>query len=178
MRKFIYGTILMAVIAGALTGCGNNNENVGNNDTEASTEAAGTQASVDEVEVDVKTVAAQILDGCDFKDNLAEIDKTIALTRLYGLDETQIESCSFYTNSNATAEEIAVIKTNSPEYVETVETAFKTRVENQKAACKDYLPDEMPKLDSAVIYINGNYVVLCVSNDNTAAEKLIGDLFK
>lgn len=178
MRKFIYGTILMVAMAGALTGCGGNDKPEDSAKTEAVTEKDNAQTSDDKVEVDVKAAADKILADGDFKDNLGEVDKTIALSRLYGLDEAQIESCAFYTNSNATAEEIAVIKTKSPDYVETVKTAYETRVENQKTACKDYLPDEMPKLESAVIYTNGNYVVLCVSNDNAAAETVIADLFK
>ena len=62
--------------------------------------------------------------------------------------------------------------------MDTVKTAYENRISSQKEACRDYLPDEMTKLDAAVIYTNGNYVVLCVSNDSAKAEQVIADLFK
>lgn len=162
VKKIVCGAFLALAVMGAVTGCGSKNDN----EAEA------------QVEIDVQKAADDILSNGSFKDKLAVVDKTIALTRLYSLDETQVKSSAFYTNSNATAEEIAVIETNSQDYVDTVKSAFETRIASQKAACKDYLPDEMPKLESAVIYSNGNYVILCVSEDNAAAKELIKDLFK
>lgn len=170
MRKFVYLTILIVAVSGALTGCGGNGKS--DNSTNVTAE------SDNNANVDVQEAADEILAGGDFKDNLAVVDKAIALTRLYELDEANIEACAFYTNSNATAEEIAVIKTNNNDYIDTVKSAFETRLENQKEACENYLPDEIPKLESAVIYTKGNYVILCVSNDNSKAKSIIEDLFK
>ena len=162
MKKLICGTLLAIAMMGTVTGCGKTNES----------------QVESQVEIDVQKAADDILNKGDFKDNLGAIDKSMALTRLYSLDEAQIKASAFYTNSNATAEEIAVIETTSSEYVDTVKAAFEARITSQEAACKDYLPDEMPKLESAVIYSSGNYVILCVSNDNAGAKELIEDLFK
>ena len=40
----------------------------------------------------------------------------------------------------------------------------------------DYKPEEVPKLESAVLEQNGVYVVFCVSADNTAAKTAVQDL--
>lgn len=129
-------------------------------------------------EVDINVVAEGLLKDVSFKDNLSTIDNEIALSRVYFLEQDKIASGVFYMNTNATAEEIAIVKVNDSAYVENVKAAFENRVSEQKAACKDYLPDEMPKLDSAVIYSSGDYVVLCISNDNDAAKTKIEEYFK
>lgn len=160
-KRLIYVLMVLIVMGACLCACGKKDDG----------------AASDKV-IDVQAAADSILSGASFKDQLAAIDKTMALSRLYGLDEANIEAAAFYTNSNSTAEEIAVIKVSSADYTATVKDAFAKRVSDQKEACKDYLPDEMPKLESAVIYENGNYVVLCVSEDNKKAEEVIKGLFK
>lgn len=185
MRKKIYAAVLLLVMTGMFAGCGKNTED-GKSETTAEMTAEDVQAEENktdeqvtgETDIDVQTVADTILKNGDFKDNLAVVDNSMALGRLYNLDAGQIEASAFYTNSNATAEEIAVIKTTSSDYVDTVKAAYETRVSGQQDACRDYLPDEMTKLESAVIYVNGNYVILCISNDNTKAEGIIEDIFK
>lgn len=186
-NKKIYRAMMILALAGALAGCGKQTESTEENTTQSTTEdmeanvqedSAGADSESETADIDVQVVADGILQGGDFKDNLAAVDTTLALTRVYDLDAGQVEASAFYTNSNATAEEIAVIKTVSADYVDTVKTAYEDRIASQKEACRDYLPDEMTKLDAAVIYTNGNYVVLCVSNDSTKAEQVIADLFK
>lgn len=182
MRKKIYSTMMIIALAAMVTGCGGAKDETSETTTEyVPVTEQGSLATANDSkdnDVDVQAAADEILNNGDFKDTLATVDKTMALTRLYNLDETQIEEAAFYTNSNATAEEIAVIKAASSDYVDTVKAAYETRVSDQEAACRDYLPDEMTKLESAVIYTNGNYVILCVSNDNAKAETIIENLFK
>ena len=78
-----------------------------------------------------------------------------------------------FSGFNSAPPRWAVIKVKSEDYVETVKAAYETRIADQKTACESYLPDEMPKLDAAVVYSNGNYVVLCVSNDSDKATEII-----
>ncbi len=173
MKKFIYVVALGLILVSSFTACGKND----GGDSDKVTESAEATEIVD-TDVDALTVAEKLLEEGDFKDNLATVDKGIAMTRLYGLDESIVEDAAFYTNSNATAEEIAVIKVADGASVEQVKKAYETRVESQKDACRDYLPDEMPKLESAVICEYGNYVILCVSADNGKIEDIIKEIFE
>ncbi len=186
-NKKLYRVMMILALAGVLAGCGKQTKSIEENTAQSTTEDMNAVTQEGEAEadfegeaedIDVQVVADGILQGGDFKDNLASVDTTLALTRLYNLDAGQVAASAFYTNSNATAEEIAVIKTASADYVDTVKAAYENRISDQKEACKDYLPDEMTKLDAAVIYTNGNYVVLCVSNDSAKAEQVIADLFQ
>ena len=51
--------------------------------------------------------------------------------------------------------------------------AADTRVDNEKVSFKDYVPAEMPKLEKAVITVNGDTVILCVSSDPDKAKEVI-----
>lgn len=186
MKRFIISTAILAAMMVTLSACGdektggdettnigsNTTEEVGNEENEAGDDQPQT------AEISPQSLADEILSSGDFKDQLAVIDSDMALTRLYALDANEIETAAFYTNSNATAEEIAVIEVKNAEYTEAVETAFLKRVEEQKEACENYLPDELPKLDMAVIFTSGNYVVLCVSNDATKIEAVLTENFQ
>lgn len=163
-KKFFSLLVLIAAMMFVFTACDKGGGDDGN----------GKEAK------DVKAIDAAdtIRKDGDFKDQLATLNNTMAFTRVYMLDEASIEDAAFYTNSSSTAEEIAVVKVKSSDYIDTVKVAYEKRVADQKDACKDYLPDEIPKLDSAVIYTNGNYAVLCISNDNSKAKEIIKGIFE
>lgn len=167
---------LIAAMTGMLAGCGADTGKSAK--TQEGKNIENTDEAAPESDVDVQAVADDILNGGDFKDRLEAVDADMALTRLYNLDASQVDASAFYVNSNATAEEIAVIKVKSDDYAETVREAFEARITAQKDACRDYLPDEMPKLETAVIYTGAGCVVLCISNDSGKAEALIENLLK
>ncbi|MGN0435353.1 MAG: DUF4358 domain-containing protein [Wujia sp.] len=180
MKKRIYGTILMVAMMGLLVGCGKDNKDT-TSTTENVTEDNSGNASSDNADKELASVQAMadnILAGGDFSDKLEQMDKSIVLTRLYNLDESKIEDAAFYTSAGATSEEVAVIKVADEDYVETVVEACNTRINEQIASFKDYVPDEVPKLEAAVIYTGGNYVVVCVSCDSAKATTIIEEQFK
>lgn len=168
-KKIVLGAVLVLTM-GVLTACGGSDG--GDKNTESN---SGTEETAD---FDVQELADKLKNEGDFKDQIAALDMEIAVSKLYGLDSTKIDSAAFYTNTNATAEEIAVIKVTSADYTQTVEDAFHKRIDDQKAACENYLPDEMPKLDAAVVKSSGCYVVLCISCDSSKAETVIAEYMK
>ena len=162
MKKYIFGLLLSLCMIFSLTACGGKEKN----DTK-------------EVDVDVNALADAIKSGGDFKDNLASIDSSIGLSRVLNISDTSIiEDAAFYTNSSSSAEEIIVIKATSADMVKVVTAAFDVRISNQKVACQDYLPDELPKLENAVKYTNGKYAVLVISKDSAKAQEIINGYFK
>ena len=166
MKKKLLMVLLSLTLVFSLSACGSK----GNK----SDEAGNTDANID-----VNTLADAIKNGGDFKDNLAPVDKSIGLTRvLSNVDESMVEEAAFYTNSSSSAEEIIVIKTTSADYVKVMTAAFDVRISNQKVACNDYLPDEIPKLENALKYTNGKYAILVISNDSAKAKEIIEGYFK
>lgn len=193
MKKYICGTILTIAMLFMMTGCGKDGGD-GDKTTATTTEASTENPNSSEPsttendgstseepapeEKTAQSVADAILNGGKFSEVLQPLSTEVALSRLYSLDSTQIAEAAFYTNSQATAEEIAVVKVNSADYVDAVKEAFELRVSDQKEACADYLPDEMPKLDAAVIYTNDCWVILTISTDSPTVEGIIADIFK
>ena len=53
--------------------------------------------------------------------------------------------------------------------------ALEARVAEQKVNYEDYVPEELDKLNDAVIVESGNFAVLSVSNDPDAARKILSE---
>ena len=59
------------------------------------------------------------------------------------------------------------------DYVSEVKSLFESRVKNQTDLYASYNADEVKNLDNAIIKTSGNYAVLCVTNDTSAAESIL-----
>ena len=174
IKKILYISVLSVLMLGLLTGCGKDGQDGGKDTGEDAT----VKQEVSNIDVAAQTIVDTLLTEGEFKEPLSAIDNNMALTRLYMLDATMIEDAVFYTSSGATAEEIAVIKVNDTSYIDTVKSAFDTRIADQKSAFTDYVPAEVPKLDDAVIYTNGNYAILCVSSNSSKIDEAIAAIFQ
>ena len=190
MRKYFYGAALVAAMMFAFTGCGDNDTNKTNtsseenittedkSDKENNNENQENASSQDGIaEVSVSAVADAIKNGGSFKEDIETVDAEMVLTRMYGLDKAQIAEAAIYMSSGASAEEITVIRVANESDIDAVVAGCEARIDDQKKACEDYLPDEMPKLEDAVVYKNGNYVVMCVSQDSAKAKAIIEEEF-
>ena len=74
----------------------------------------------------------------------------------------QVEDCVVYASITAGAEEIAVLRMTDEDAAKAALEALKGRVEDQIAALKDYQPEEVGKLDGAILDRQGTTVLLAV----------------
>ena len=95
------------------------------------------------------------------------------LASTYFVDMEQVEESAAYMSTGATATEVAVVKCKDSSYASEVADLFKSRVESQSELFASYAPDEVKKLDAAVIKTSGNYAVLCVTDDASKAESVL-----
>lgn len=100
---------------------------------------------------------------------LNAVDYKIFLKRA-GIDESIVTDATVYMGSAAVVDTIAVIGTTD---TAAVENALKGYIESQKESYASYRPDEVPKLDDAVLRVQDEYVVLCISTDSNAANAAI-----
>lgn len=107
-----------------------------------------------------------------FTDQMAVVNMAGAL-RIYGVDEALVTDCAALRGSGATAESFSVWQAADADDAVEIETQLESFLESWIEGYSDYKPEEVPKLESAVLTQEGNYVVLCVSADNEAAEPLI-----
>ena len=130
-----------------------------------------------EIVFGISQASGDLLASEAFTDTLTKCDndKVIAL---YGVDESSLAEYEVYIGTGATAEEIAIFRVKDSQDVAAVKTACETRIEDQKKACENYLPDEMPKLSSPVVRTAGNYVAMVISSDNTKVEAVLDKYMK
>ena len=157
-REKIIGLAAAAVCLLALAGCG-----------------AG--ESGDAVQPYTQEQAQEILDSGAFTDTLETTDKdTVAI--LYGVEADSIVDCACYTSLSAGAEEIAVLTMKDADSAKAAMAGMETRVADQKAALESYQPDEVSKLDKAILTQSGNTVVLVVAADADKAQSTLDGLSK
>lgn len=129
------------------------------------------------VNVDASAAADKIIASVKFDDQMSAVDDKTA-QKLYGFGDGVVRNMKVYESTGATAEEVAVFEAKDEASAQTVKKAAQDRIENQKEGFQDYQPKEMTKLKNPVLVQSGKYVVLCVSNDNTAAQKAIDGIMK
>ncbi len=107
-----------------------------------------------------------------YQDELAPMDLDFAGMFL-NLADVKITKASIFEGSGGTAEEVIVFECASDDDAKKAEQILNQRVAEQKESFKDYVPEELPKLDQAVIKVSGKYAVLSVSGSPEEAKKII-----
>lgn len=80
--------------------------------------------------------------------------------------------------SRATAEMIVVLTAKEAEALEQVQNALATYRDTMQEQYRDYRPDEVPKLEAAILKTKGMQTVLIVSPDAAAAEESLEEAWK
>lgn len=127
--------------------------------------------------IDPSAAADRLLSSISFKDEMSPADLAIALQH-YELDESIVSRAKVYESTGATAEEIAVFEAKDEASLNKIKEAVQKHIENQREGFRDYQPHEMEKLKNPVMVTEGNYVFLCVSDDNATAQKVIEEIIK
>jgi hypothetical protein len=130
----------------------------------------------DAKDIDAHGLAEALIDGIAFDDQM-ELASDEAFRALYAVKPSDGPVADFvlFTSTGATAEEVAVIEARDAESASEVMEFALGRVSSQKAEFENYAPEEMAKLNDPVLISSGRYIILCLSNDNAAAEKIVGD---
>lgn len=96
---------------------------------------------------------------------------------LFGIDASEVAEAAYYAASAAVADEILVVQLASGASASSIRSDFEGRQAVQAEDYEDYVPSEVPKINNAVIYQNGDIMVFCVSNDASAVRSTLDSLF-
>lgn len=139
---------------------------------------AGMTACNDKKEADVK--CKTILEACSKIAKEATFDTITAygdelydnsFNNLYGIQKDMIDDGAIsYTESGGVADEISIVHLKKNEDVSIAKEKFQNRIEERKKVFGGYKPKEISKLDEATIMVQGNYVALIISEDNSNFE--------
>jgi hypothetical protein len=137
--------------------------------------AAGCRTAARDIDTD--RLAEQLNANLRFSETLTALDAESA-ERLYRIDQSDVREVTAYIGSGATVDEFSIWKATNDEAVERVKERIQTRLRGQKEGYADYKPEEVPKLERAVLIQNGPYVIFCVSEDAGDAKKIINEAFE
>ena len=127
--------------------------------------------------VDVRKIGDELCENVKFKDNLSMINPKL-MSILYGIEPSEVQNGVIYMGGGATAEEIAIFEVKNAKEAEKIESKMNTRVENKKRDFENYIPQEMTKLNKPLILKSDKIIALCISDDNSAAEKILKKYIK
>lgn len=119
--------------------------------------------------------AAQLKDNVSFIDQMTEMDNA-GTCRFYDVDTALVQDSAAWVGSGASAESLAVFEATDTETASDIADALQTFTDSWIKGYSDYKPEEVPKLESAVLEQDGVYVVYCVTADNDAAKTAVREL--
>ena len=122
--------------------------------------------------VDPAKTAQALLDSGAFAGALDTMDTETAC-QLYGIDYGDVTDGIVYGSLSSGAEEIAIFRMKSTDAAQAALSGLEQRVEDQRAALKDYMPEEVAKLDGAIVTQLGDSAILVVAADPDLAQKTL-----
>ncbi len=149
-KKLLTAACMTLVLAGA-SGCG-----------------SGQEAAV----IDIAGLVSELSETVMTDDILTEIDGDY-MSELYGINVDLLADYHVLLSSGATANEIAVFECKEESGTETVQEGIEMRIQDQIDSYSSYGPQEVPKLESAEIYVRDTYVAVCVSSDDAAVDEIM-----
>ncbi len=125
---------------------------------------------------DLDALCDALYEGVGFKDALAPVGIN-SIKFLYELEPESLLSGQVRAGGGSTAEEIAVFEYDVS-FKNAIEKKIDRRIEAKRKAYESYIPKEMAKLKNPVVIIKDDIAVLCISDNNKKAEKIINDFLK
>lgn len=124
------------------------------------------------ITLDMQKLALDLINQSIFEDDLSEIDRD-SIVKKYNFPNDKIKNIISYMGSGATAEEILLLEVFNREDTGEILNIIKEKLEERKQDFQNYLPKEVFKLENYYLKSVNNYMILCISNDEKQAEKII-----
>lgn len=129
-----------------------------------------------EVTINIKELGDKIVKEGDFLDELTPLENDM-FTEIYeDVDANHIQDKVAYVGTGASAEQVVIIEAKNQESAKNIKTGLNKKLQYDIEQNRDYLPDEIPKLEKPVLQVIDKYVVLCVSNNNEIIETMLKDI--
>lgn len=159
-KPFILSLLcILAISTCLITACGTSN-----------TESAKTS-------LDSDAICKEIIEAGAFADTLNIIDSSYSDMTI-GINTDSFTNAVIYTGSGATAEELSIIQVAEAKNTDYIISKLQTHIANQANAYGGYKPEEVDKINNAIIKKTDCYVILCVASDNAKALDIIDKYFK
>ncbi len=124
------------------------------------------------ISFDVENISKDLVEKLDLSEKVIKLDKEDIESLLY-LDEGTLDEGILYLSNTNTSDMVGIVSSKD---INELESTVKQYIEDLKVQNTNYFPEEVTKLEEALIEKKGDYVIFIVSNDNGEASKLIGEL--
>lgn len=135
--------------------------------------AAGCSGKDKKAEWNLTEVTNRLRNEIEYTDSLDTMDSSLMGYLFSDIDPADVSEQIIYISTGSTAEEIAAFKAVDEAAAGRIEEGLRLRVESQTESFTDYVPEEVKRLEDAVIARNGLSVVLSVSGDPDTAKKIL-----
>lgn len=126
-------------------------------------------------EIDAQALADSLATGTTYDDELQKMENE--LVDVY-FDMEEDVTAFLYMGSGSTAEEAAVFEAPDEESAKKQLEHVKAYLADQSESFRDYIPEEVKRVEDAVVEQRGKYVILCVSADSAKAKEIVEEAFK
>lgn len=120
--------------------------------------------------LDPQAALQALLTQLDFDTELKDVGDSGAM---YFPDLPEGATVKMYAGSGYYADKVALITVAQESDVETAMNSVKTHVQQLRSQFQSYIPEEVPKIDNAVIWQQGTSIILCISPDYQKAQSVI-----
>ena len=80
---------------------------------------------------------------------------------------------TMYTAQGTSSDQVILFEARKQEDVPAIEALIQTHLNSLAQQAANYLPEEAAKIQDALVYTNGVYVVLCITSDTATARELL-----
>lgn len=126
------------------------------------------------IEINIEDLASKIAETNAFEDKLEKVNSEMIMEN-YNFSSDEIEKLVSYQGSGASSEEIVILQVKDKSKLDSVKEKINTRLQERKEAFESYLPKEVGKIENNILIVKGNYVILCISNDNKQVNNILKD---
>ena len=128
-----------------------------------------------EYNIDKAALAAALVEADCFADTLIEVPSQMLK---YSYQVSEDVSAVLYRGTNTTAEEITVFEAPDAEAAKTVLETANAYLTTLAATYDQYNAKEAARIRGGIVIRRGRYVIVCICNNNAAAEKVINEYCK
>ena len=121
--------------------------------------------------VDVQALADALKSGVAFEDAMSAVSGDELAFSLSAMPANY--KAVAYRAEGTTSEEIIVVQCDSKDDAAMVKSALETHLAELKDQASKYQPEEVARLDGAILTVGGTCVVLCVTADTDTANAII-----
>lgn len=139
--------VILTLLLSLITGCGNKQD-----------------------EFDADKLLESLLKEVTYSGELKNIDDN---AKMYFSELPEDTTVKLYTVGGYFADEVALLTFKDESNSAAAEKIIKSHVKELREQFLNYVPKEVGKIDNAVIFQNGKYIFLCITNDYKTAKNIL-----